>query len=94
MNVAAKPLDAAVAERLVTAVTPLTIELALENLRSHVVQDAHGRALAWVLIGSRNERGGHHKLSRSDARAAWVVKTRGRADCVRTGLPKRADGIL
>src|SRR6202158_1011888 len=32
MNVAAKPLDAAVAERLVTAVTPLTIELALEAL--------------------------------------------------------------
>ena len=34
MNVAAKPLDAAVAERLVTAVTPLTIELALEALTS------------------------------------------------------------
>jgi hypothetical protein len=32
MNVAAKPLDAAVAERLVTAVTPVTIELALEAL--------------------------------------------------------------
>jgi len=34
MNVAAKPLDAAVAERLVTAVTPVTIELALEALTS------------------------------------------------------------
>jgi hypothetical protein len=34
MNVAAKPLDAAVAKRLVTAVTPLTIELALEALTS------------------------------------------------------------
>jgi len=34
MNVAAKPLDAAVADRLVTAVTPLTIELALEALTS------------------------------------------------------------
>ncbi|MBA0083604.1 MAG: recombinase family protein, partial [Acidobacteria bacterium Pan2503] len=32
MNVAAKPLDAAVANRLVTAVTPLTIKLALEAL--------------------------------------------------------------
>ena len=32
--VASKPLDAAVAERLVTAVTPLTIELALEALTS------------------------------------------------------------
>src|SRR5216684_8651597 len=34
MNVAAKPLDAAVANRLVTAVTPLTIKLALEALTS------------------------------------------------------------
>ena len=34
MNVASKPLDAAVAERLVTAVTPVTIELALEALTS------------------------------------------------------------
>jgi hypothetical protein len=34
MNVAAKPLDAAVAQRLVTAVTPLTIELALQALTS------------------------------------------------------------
>ena len=34
MNVAAMPLDAAVAERLITAVTPLTIELALEALTS------------------------------------------------------------
>src|ERR1700760_2139651 len=34
MNVAAKPLDAAVAERLVTAVTPVTIELGLETLTS------------------------------------------------------------
>src|ERR1700692_1384787 len=34
MNVAAKPLDAAIAERLVTAVTPVTIELALEALTS------------------------------------------------------------
>src|SRR5215831_11631205 len=34
MNVAAKPLDAAVASRLVTAVTPLTIKLALEALTS------------------------------------------------------------
>jgi hypothetical protein len=34
MNVAAKPLDAAVAERLVTAVTPVTIELTLETLTS------------------------------------------------------------
>jgi len=32
MNVAAKPLDDAVADRLVTAVTPLTIQLALEAL--------------------------------------------------------------
>jgi hypothetical protein len=34
MNVASKPLDDAIAERLVTAVTPLTIELALEALTS------------------------------------------------------------
>jgi hypothetical protein len=34
MNVAAKPVDAAVANRLVTAVTPLTIKLALEALTS------------------------------------------------------------
>jgi hypothetical protein len=34
MNVASKRLDAAVAERLVTAVTPVTIELALEALTS------------------------------------------------------------
>src|SRR5258708_18108862 len=34
MNVAAKPLDAAIAERLVTAVTPVTIELALKALTS------------------------------------------------------------
>src|SRR5260370_4836920 len=34
MNVSSKPLDDAIAERLVTAVTPLTIELALEALTS------------------------------------------------------------
>src|SRR4029450_14092916 len=34
MNVPSKPLDDAIAERLVTAVTPLTIELALEALTS------------------------------------------------------------
>src|SRR6202790_2143296 len=34
MNVASKRLDAAVAQRLVTAVTPLTIELALQALTS------------------------------------------------------------
>src|SRR5258707_8683715 len=33
-NVAGKPLVASIAERLVTAVTPLTIELALEALTS------------------------------------------------------------
>src|SRR5439155_23482247 len=39
MNVAARPLDAAVAERLVTAVTPVTIELALEALTSMEERD-------------------------------------------------------
>jgi hypothetical protein len=39
MNVASKPLDAAVAERLVTAVTPVTIELALEALTSMEERD-------------------------------------------------------
>jgi hypothetical protein len=34
MNVASKPLDDAIAHRLVTAVTPMTIELALEALTS------------------------------------------------------------
>jgi hypothetical protein len=34
MSVASKPLDDAIAERLVTAITPMTIELALEALTS------------------------------------------------------------
>jgi hypothetical protein len=44
MNVAAMPLDAAVAERRVTAVTPLTIQLALEALstwKSVIRQSLH-----------------------------------------------------
>src|SRR5271165_6628685 len=39
MNVAAKPLDAAIAERLVNAITPVTIELALAALNSLEQQD-------------------------------------------------------
>ena len=42
---ASKPLDDAIAERLVTAVTPLTIELALEALTSLediIVRDCKG----------------------------------------------------
>jgi hypothetical protein len=34
MSVASKPLDDAIAERLVTAITPMTIELALKALTS------------------------------------------------------------
>src|ERR1700751_2811945 len=39
MSVASRPLDDAIAERLVTAVTPLTIELALEALTSMEERD-------------------------------------------------------
>jgi hypothetical protein len=44
MNVASKPLDDAIAERLVTAVTPLTIELALEALTSLEERDKGSHA--------------------------------------------------
>jgi hypothetical protein len=39
MSVASKPLDDAIAERLVTAITPVTIELALEALTSMKERD-------------------------------------------------------
>src|ERR1700676_1302773 len=39
MSVASKPLDDAIAERLVTAITPMTIELALEALTSMEERD-------------------------------------------------------
>src|SRR5260370_281657 len=93
MNVASKPLDDAIAERLVTAITPMTIELALEALTSMEERDkaiaAQWRRAGRAVAGRRLRHGPRRRGSVASRREG-LLRTLG---CQAPSQPASSDWV-